>query len=82
MTTIRVVANALTKLEVEIYDEQYEYIKKHFGKDAADSANYGWGVDELGNGFRVATKVYGRGTLTSRGFLGDPEITMDFEPFS
>jgi len=51
--------------ESRIYGEQYEEVKREYGKRAADRANYGWGVED-GDGYvRVSTKVYGRGVLSS-----------------
>ena len=76
----KVIMTNLEELEERIYDKQYEYVKEHFGEETADSANYGWGVDELENGFRVSTKVYGHGVLVSEAFLDDAEIPMDFTP--
>ena len=44
--------------ESRIGDEQHEQIKKKYGKDVANKANYGWGVSEDKGYKSVATKVY------------------------
>lgn len=69
----------VSTLEWHVYVEQQKYIKDKFGQDAADSANYGWGVDELKDGVQVSTKVYGHGILSSEVHIGDSEITHSFE---
>lgn len=45
------------------YGLQEEYIIEHFGKEAAENANYGWFVDEVDE--TISTKVYGVGILTT-----------------
>ena len=69
------------KLEDKIYKEQEEYIEKEYGKDAANKANYGWGVNDNEDSIEVATKVYGIGILNSTGFPSTGEIDHDFEEF-
>jgi hypothetical protein len=59
--------------EDAVYASQQAYIRKRFGKKAADHANYGWGVDE----YMVSTKVYGHGVLTSEYRRG--KVYHDFE---
>jgi hypothetical protein len=54
-------------IEDKVYDEQYKLIKKKYGKDTADMANYGWGVTGGESWVEVSTKVYGHGVLTSHG---------------
>ena len=49
------------KEESDIYISQEVVIKNRYGKEAADKANYGWGVDDC----TVQTKVYGHGVLIS-----------------
>ena len=71
----------VSTLELRIYIEQKKYIEEHFGEDAADVANYGWGVDEHKDGIGVSTKVYGHGILQSEAHLGDSEIAHSFEDF-
>lgn len=71
----------MDKLEEEIYDKQYNYIKNKFGKDAANSANYGWGASASDEYISIATKVYQHGVLTSEGTLSSGEITHNFEKF-
>ena len=66
-------------VEDEIYAQQYQWVKDKFGKEAADSANYGWGVDETGEALAIETKVYGHGILTSRGSSIE-NISHDFQP--
>ena len=44
-----------------IYNSQNREIKKKFGKDAADNADYGWSV----NDYMVDTRIYGCGMLFS-----------------
>lgn len=48
------------------------YIKKHFGREAVENANYGWGMTDEG----IATKVYGHGVLDT-----DNEGNHQFYPF-
>lgn len=58
---------------------QYQWIRRRIGKDAADRANYGWGVsgsDE--DDLSVATKVYGYGVLVSH-FEADGKVYHDFD---
>ena len=55
------------RVEDEIYNQQYQWIKDKFGKEAAEKANYGWYVDTAGPELVVETKVYGHGVLVSRG---------------
>lgn len=71
---------SMEKVEDEIYDQQYQWIKDNKGKEAAEKANYGWGVDETGKELVVETKVYGHGVLTSRGSSKE-DISHNFEPF-
>jgi len=57
---------------------------KEYGKEAADNANYGWGVDSEEESISIRTKVYGKGILTSEGYLTGKkgwEIEHDFEEF-
>lgn len=58
------------------YEAQREYILAEFGEEAADTANYGWGVDEIVG--VIATKVYGHGVLTTA--IGETD-DHEFEPF-
>lgn len=51
--------------EQKIYDIQNKLIEKFFGKEAAEAANYGWGVTTCEGYISVATKVYGHGILQS-----------------
>jgi len=67
-------------VEDEIYNRQYQWIKDNKGKEAAEKANYGWGVDTTGEKLVVETKVYGHGVLISRGSSKE-DISHDFEPF-
>lgn len=69
------------KLEDKIYDAQERYIKREFGKEAADRANYGWFVDGDAKHIIVSTKVYRHGVLTSTGILKSGKVTHDFESF-
>ncbi|MFA5189018.1 MAG: hypothetical protein WC460_06705 [Patescibacteria group bacterium] len=56
----------INKLDERLYNEQYEEIKKAYGKTAAEKANYGWGAVEgsvatkvyLKSGYRVLTSTY------------------------
>lgn len=50
-------------IECQIYAEQENYIREHFGDEAAQIANYGWGVDTVGERIDISTKVYGHGVL-------------------
>lgn len=54
---------AAVEREDEAYDAQEAWIKENCGDEAANTANYGWFVDEVdGN---ICTKVYGHGVLTT-----------------
>lgn len=46
-------------LEDRIYAHQERVIREKYGKEAADQANYGWGVDERDDSITVETKIYG-----------------------
>jgi hypothetical protein len=61
-----------------LYDAQEKYIRERFGDEAAEKANYGWGVDETGSDPEVQTKVYRRGVLTT--WLSRPD-DHTFQPF-
>ena len=63
------------------WEPQYTYIKEHFGDEAADHANYGWGICEDDNALRVATKVYGHGVLCTVVSRSNEAITHTFRPF-
>ena len=65
-------------LEARVYNEQYDWIRKKFGKRAAEVANYGWGVTGDEDYVSVATKVYGHGVLESNVRLGADEIDHSF----
>jgi len=71
---------SMQAVEEEIYNQQYQWIKDNKGKEAAEGANYGWGVDEVGPELIVETKVYGHGVLTSRGSSKE-DIRHDWHPF-
>lgn len=55
--------NSDVALEDAIYLHQWEQIKAQHGLEAAEAANYGWGVAPNGDGVSVATKVYGHGVI-------------------
>lgn len=57
----------LDEVEDQIYDQQHEVIRREYGKDAADNANYGWFVDDTDGSVQISTKVYGKGVLVSTG---------------
>ena len=70
----------IERREQEAYDNQEAWIRKHCGKQAADKANYGWGVDEVEG--VICTKVYGFGVLITdveSGEIDDSEITIPEE---
>lgn len=46
----------IDRSEDMIIGHQYNVIKDFFGKEVADKANYGWGVDEVSGS--VETKIY------------------------
>lgn len=73
-------AKALEMLEERAYAAQAAYIRKRFGKEAAESANYGWGVEDWENGVIISTKVYGHGVLTTTGEIGLP-LSHTFREF-
>jgi hypothetical protein len=58
-------------LELAVYAEQERLIREKCGQEAADKANYGWGVGGGDNSVSVATKVYGFGVLQTDASLGD-----------
>ena len=67
----------IEQLEQQVIHAQEAYIKERFGQEAADCANYGWGVDCDALGVSVCTKIYSFGTLQTNAVRGDaPE---DFE---
>ena len=68
----------MPNLEDKIYNEQEKYIEEKFGKQEANIANYGWGVDGGETYITVETKVYGHGVLVSQGDLKTGEITHSF----
>lgn len=63
--------------ENKVYTQQDAYITEHFGRHAAQNANYGWAVDENDN--TIGTKVYGYGILTST-VHSDTNIQHHWEP--
>lgn len=67
-------------IERKAYDEQTDEIVKRFDQSAADNANYGWGVDELGDLLSIATKVYRLGSpvLVTEVNLKTGEITHEW----
>lgn len=69
-------ADAMLRLA---FDEQTKYIKKNFGKRAADRANYGWGIGGDQHHTSVATKVYGHGVLQTDVDHKTRKIDHDFE---
>jgi len=48
--------------------EQERYIRARFGAETAERSNYGWVLDEEFG--RVATRVHGRGVLTTLALTG------------
>lgn len=50
-------------LEDKCYARQYRLIKATYGKEAAEKANYGWGVIDGEVLLDISTKVYGHGIL-------------------
>lgn len=64
--------------ERPIYDEQFTYIEREFGKNAAGNANYGWGVAADDTHVSIATKVYGHGILVSERHKGERRIHHEF----
>jgi hypothetical protein len=46
-------AEWLRQVEDKIHEEQVRYIDREFGEEAANSANYGWGVDETESSISV-----------------------------
>lgn len=81
MAAPRVSIDKSTQLEVRVFDEQYEYIKEHFGRLAADSADYGCDVSEIKDGLRVSTRVQNHGILISVASFGDIKVLMLLKPF-
>jgi hypothetical protein len=68
----------MISVETRIYRAQERWILKRFGKEAADSANYGWGVSATDDYVSVQTKVYGHGVLTSE---ASPSVRVAHEFF-
>jgi hypothetical protein len=69
-------------LEAALYELQYEYVKKEFGQEAADMANFGWGVsfDTDNRRWSIATKVYGKGVVQTEATCLE-DVTHEFRPF-
>lgn len=70
---------SIEKLEERAYAEQEDMIREMYGVEAADKANYGWGVDDDGDEISICTKVYGIGVLNT---VIDPcthEISHDMD---
>jgi hypothetical protein len=65
-------------LESRIYAQQHTRIKRDCGADAADKANYGWGVIDDPNFIDVSTKVYGHGVLRSIGNRSNGQISHEW----
>jgi hypothetical protein len=57
-----VICQRAMEKEDALVDSQRKWIRKHYGKKAADQSNYGWFADDV----CYSTKVYGHGVLTSR----------------
>jgi hypothetical protein len=68
--------SAQDRLEGQIYVNQERFIRETFGDRAANTANYGWGVDEVER--VVMTKVYQHGVVTTS--MDDP-ASHHFEEF-
>ncbi len=68
-----------------VLDGQYDWIREHYGDEAADCANYGWGSDGTDEPLvlGVATKVYGHGILetTAQRAGSGFEVRHHFIPF-
>jgi len=45
----------------ESMTDQFEFLKKAYGKEAADTANYGWCQEFIGGNIRIDTKVHAVG---------------------
>ena len=60
--------------EDQCYESQYGFIKKDCGKEAAEKANYGWGVSGTEDYIDIATKVYRHGVLTTIGHYKTKKI--------
>ena len=71
---------ALEMVEDRICREQYAWIHSECGAEAAEKANYGWGVDAYGPEISVSTKVYGHGVLTSNASPGS-NVSHLWRPF-
>ena len=70
----------MNAIEDKIYAAQERWIRKRFGDDAADNANYGWGVDVVDEHHYVlvATKIYGHGVLHSEAAGLSDRVSHDF----
>lgn len=66
-------------LDEKAYDEQYELIRKQYGKKKAEMANYGWGVAGDDTYASIATKVYGVGVLQSTVEYATKRITHEWQ---
>lgn len=58
--------------EIRIYQWQRRWIRRTFGLKAAQSANYGWFVDDD----TVMTKIYGHGVLKT--WIDDGVMMHDY----
>jgi threonine dehydratase len=70
-------------LECEAYAKQHELIEKEHGREAAASANYGWGVSGSATHLSIATKVYvpGGAVLVTSVNLQTGEMTHRWEDY-
>lgn len=68
------------EFEDQIYSQQVDLIRKRFGREAADQANYGWGVNEGDRHLTIETKVYvdPQYVLISEGSYADGSITHEW----
>jgi len=66
----------------EIQDEQQKVIEEKYGLDAAEKANYGWGIDDTEVGMSVATKVYApQMVLVSTASFPSKDIAHSWRPY-
>lgn len=77
-STSQLIVYAIDQLNEDLlYGAQSSWIRRHYGEEAAENANYGWGVSGAGKGAVVETKVYGQGVLISH--MEGRRIVHEFE---
>lgn len=69
----------IEELEGKAFDAQYQMVKLECGQEAADNANYGWGISEDETSSSICSKIYGHGLITTDVNFETGEITHDLD---